>query len=50
VNAAACLLSVVIWAAFGTAIGRFLRYPRARIAFNAVMASLLVVSLVPVFW
>jgi threonine/homoserine/homoserine lactone efflux protein len=45
-----CLLSCVIWAAFGTAIGRYLATRRARLAFNWIMAGLLVVSLVPVFW
>jgi hypothetical protein len=41
VLAAFCLLSVVIWAGFGTVIGRFLANPRARIAFNWSMAGLL---------
>jgi threonine/homoserine/homoserine lactone efflux protein len=50
VLAAACLLSVVLWGAFGAAIARFLATPRARLAFNGTMAALLVVSLVPVFW
>jgi threonine/homoserine/homoserine lactone efflux protein len=47
VLAAFCLISVVIWAGFGTVIGRFLANPRARIAFNWSMAGLLVLSLVP---
>lgn len=50
VLAAACLVSVVIWAAFGAVIGRILDSPRARIAFNWSMASFLVISLIPVFW
>jgi threonine/homoserine/homoserine lactone efflux protein len=50
VLAAACLLSVVIWAAFGAAISRLLGTRRARKAFNWSMAGLLVASLVPVFW
>jgi threonine/homoserine/homoserine lactone efflux protein len=45
-----CFLSVVIWAGFGAAIGRLLGTPRARRAFNWSMASLLVLSLMPVFW
>jgi threonine/homoserine/homoserine lactone efflux protein len=49
VLATACLGSVVIWAAFGAAIGRLLRNPRARRTFNWSMAALLVVSLIPVF-
>lgn len=48
--AATCLISVAVWAAFGAAIGRLLGNPRARKAFNWVMAGLLVVSLAPVFW
>ena len=50
VLAAFCLFSCVIWAAFGTAIGRRLATRRARLAFNRSMAGLLVLSLVPVFW
>lgn len=50
VLAAACLLSCMIWAAFGVAIGRYLSSTRARIAFNWSMAGLLVLSLIPVFW
>jgi threonine/homoserine/homoserine lactone efflux protein len=50
VLATACFASVVMWAAFGTAIARFLTRPHARSAFNGSMASLLVLSLVPVFW
>jgi threonine/homoserine/homoserine lactone efflux protein len=34
VLAAFCLLSCVIWAGFGTVIGRFIAGPRARLAFN----------------
>ena len=44
------MVSVTIWAAFGTVIGRYLRNPRARIIFNWSMAGLLVLSLIPVFW
>jgi len=50
VLAAACFLSVVVWAAFGAAIARFLCSRRARQAFNGSMAGLLVVSLVPTLW
>lgn len=50
VLAAFCLLSCVVWAGFGTAIGRFIATPRARAAFNRVMAGLLALSLVPVLW
>jgi threonine/homoserine/homoserine lactone efflux protein len=50
VLAAFCLLSCVVWAAFGTAIGRYLATRRARHVFNWTMAGLLVLSLVPVFW
>jgi threonine/homoserine/homoserine lactone efflux protein len=47
--ASACLASCVIWGGFGASIGRLLRTPRARVAFNWSMASLLVLSLIPVF-
>jgi threonine/homoserine/homoserine lactone efflux protein len=50
VLASACLASVVMWGAFGAAIARFLRNPRARRTFNWSMAGLLVISLAPVFW
>jgi threonine/homoserine/homoserine lactone efflux protein len=50
VNAATCLISVVLWAGFGTIIGRTLRNPRIRTLFNWSMAGLLVLSLLPVFW
>jgi threonine/homoserine/homoserine lactone efflux protein len=50
VNAATCLLSVAIWAGFGTIIGRCLCNPRNRAIFNWSMAGLLVLSLVPVLW
>jgi len=50
VNAATCLVSVVVWAAFGTVIGRYLGNPSIRRLFNWSMAGLLVLSLVPVFW
>jgi threonine/homoserine/homoserine lactone efflux protein len=50
VLAAFCLLSCVIWAGFGTAIGRFIAKSRARMAFNWSMAGLLVLSLIPVIW
>ena len=49
VLAAACLISLAVWAGFGTAIARFLSRSRARLAFNGAMAGLLVVSMVPVF-
>jgi threonine/homoserine/homoserine lactone efflux protein len=50
VLAAACFISVALWAGFGAAIARFLGTPAARAAFNWSMAGLLVVSLIPVFW
>jgi threonine/homoserine/homoserine lactone efflux protein len=50
VLATACLISVVLWAGLGTAIGRFLANPRIRSVFNWSMAGLLVLSLVPVLW
>jgi threonine/homoserine/homoserine lactone efflux protein len=50
VLAAWCLVSLALWAGFGVAIARFLATPRARLAFNAAMAALLVLSLIPVFW
>jgi threonine/homoserine/homoserine lactone efflux protein len=50
VLAAACMISCVLWAGFGAAVGRFLARPRARAAFNWSMAGLLVLSLVPVLW
>lgn len=50
VNAATCLISVMVWAAFGSVIGRYLGDPRLRRLFNWSMASLLALSLVPVFW
>jgi threonine/homoserine/homoserine lactone efflux protein len=46
VNAIACLVSLVIWAALGAAMGRWLGNPRARKTFNWTMAALLVISLV----
>ena len=48
VLAAFCMLSCVIWAGFGTLIGRLIAQPRARAAFNWSMAGLLVLSLIPV--
>jgi len=48
VLAAFCFVSLVIWAGFGAAIGRFLANPRARRTFNWSMAGLLVLSLIPV--
>jgi len=48
VLAAFCMLSCVLWAAFGTVISRFIAQPRARMVFNWSMAGLLVLSLVPV--
>ena len=48
VNVAACLTSVMIWAGFGAGISRFLGNPLVRTAFNWSMATLLVVSLIPV--
>lgn len=48
VLAGACLASVMLWAGFGTMLGRFLADPRARLAFNWSMAGLLVLSVIPV--
>ena len=48
VLAMTCLVSVAVWAAFGAAIGRFLRSGRSRLAFNWTMAALLALSLLPV--
>lgn len=42
--------SLAIWALFGVGLGRWLKGPGARAAFNWSMAALLVLSLVPVFW
>jgi threonine/homoserine/homoserine lactone efflux protein len=50
VLAAFCLISAVVWAGFGTMIGRYLARPSARVAFNWSMAGLLVLSLIPVLW
>lgn len=50
VLAAFCLISAAVWAGFGTVIGRHLAHPRTRAAFNWAMASLLVLSVIPVFW
>lgn len=50
VLAVVSLIAVVVWAAFGAMIGRFLGNPRVRMAFNWSMAALLVLSLIPVFW
>ena len=44
-----CLMSCIVWAAFGSAIGRFLDKPRVRALFNWAMAGLLAVSLAPLF-
>jgi threonine/homoserine/homoserine lactone efflux protein len=49
VLAMGCLISVLLWGAFGAAIGRFLTHPTARLAFNYTMAGFLVLSLVPGF-
>jgi hypothetical protein len=40
----------VLWAGFGAGIGRFLGNPQVRVAFNWMMAGLLVLSLLPVLW
>ena len=50
VLAAACFASVVLWAAFGATIARFLGTGRARRVFNCTMAGLLAASLLPVLW
>lgn len=49
VNAAACLTSLVIWGAFGVALGRLMCDATTRTFFNWSMAGLLAASLVPVF-
>jgi threonine/homoserine/homoserine lactone efflux protein len=49
VLAAACLLSVVLWAGFGTMVSCFLQDPVARRSFNWSMAGLLTISLIPAF-
>jgi threonine/homoserine/homoserine lactone efflux protein len=49
VLAVACGASLLLWAGFGAAIGRWLARPGARRAFNGAMAALLMLSLVPVF-
>jgi threonine/homoserine/homoserine lactone efflux protein len=43
----ATVISVVIWAGFGTLVSRLLRNPRHAQIFNIVMALLLVASIVP---
>ena len=40
--------SLAVWALFGAGLGRWLRRPGARAAFNWSMAALLVLSLIPV--
>jgi threonine/homoserine/homoserine lactone efflux protein len=50
VLATACLVSVALWAGFGSIIGRYLADGRVRRAFNGSMAGLLVLSLIPVLW
>lgn len=50
VLAAACSLSVVLWAAFGASMSGYFATPWMRSAFNWSMAGLLVLSLIPVFW
>jgi threonine/homoserine/homoserine lactone efflux protein len=45
-----CFLSCVAWAGFGGAIGGLIAKPAARKTFNAAMAGLLVLSLIPVLW
>lgn len=49
VLAAACGVSLSLWAGFGAAIARWLERPGVRRVFNSTMATLLVLSLVPVF-
>ncbi|MGI9296280.1 MAG: LysE family translocator [Gammaproteobacteria bacterium] len=44
VCAAVSLASTLTWAAFGAGIGRFLKTPRARAAFNGVMGALLALT------
>jgi threonine/homoserine/homoserine lactone efflux protein len=50
VLAAFCLLSTAVWAGFGTVIGRYLANAGVRRIFNWSMASVLALSLIPVFW
>jgi len=50
VLAVACLASCLVWAGFGVTVGHFLRSRRSRRLFNGGLASLLVLSLIPVLW
>lgn len=43
-----CIAGVGLWAAFGTALRRFLGHPRRLRVFNLTMATLLVLSLFPI--
>ncbi|WP_342362453.1 LysE family translocator [Terrarubrum flagellatum] len=47
---AACFASAAFWGGFGAAIAQLLGDPCAHRIFNWSMASLLVLSLIPVFW
>jgi threonine/homoserine/homoserine lactone efflux protein len=46
----AALPSCLPWLAFGAALERFLRTPRARRVLNSVMAALLAASTIPLVW
>jgi threonine/homoserine/homoserine lactone efflux protein len=48
--AAVTFPSLAVWAMFGAGLGRWLKCPWARNAFNWTMAALLVLSLAPAFW
>lgn len=50
VFALATILATITWAAFGTALSRYLRNPRHARVFNITMAALLVASIVPMVW
>ncbi len=50
INTLTSFLSVVIWGSFGSAMSPYLSNERSRKLFNHLMAGLLVLSLIPVFW
>ena len=50
VNTSTSFLSVLTWAGFGAVIAPYLVGERARKIFNYSMATMLVLSLIPVFW
>lgn len=50
ISAAVALASTFSWAAFGAAIGRFLKTPRALAWFNGVMGALLAITALLIFF